>query len=104
MNVIQVYEFASEVVLITLQFMDYKKIRLTDYGMKEFVRYNMCVTLGLQTASPKGNMHTEEIVPVYKKLMKKHKIGVLGKAKKQGLLEACVHAVEIFLKEESYDE
>ena len=99
------YEVIYKDILKTyFDFLNLRTLELTPIGVSEFLRYSLCTALGLSTISSHIYIDNNSfrLIQEFKIVLNKYDVYSKNIQYKQGLLEACVHCIELSRVEAGY--
>ena len=99
------YEVVYKKILsIYFEFLHRSNLNLTPIGISELLRYALCEALGLESisADPYIAINAFSLVQEFKVVLNFYDIYSKSIDYKQGLLEACIHCIEMSREKAGY--
>lgn len=93
-------EVYKDIVDSYLSYVSEKKGNLSGYHIVELLRYSLCKYMGLETKGSSENVekYSDECINHLKPVFNKHSILDKSVDYKKGILEACIHCIEMSRK------
>ena len=87
----------KDILSVYFDYLHKKNLNLTPIGISELLRYSLCCALNLNTIASNNYIEDNcyELIQNFKTVLNKYNVYNKSVLYRQGLLEACIHCIEM---------